>query len=95
MRDKYHYKAYVAFRMRENCTECRSDNSGVLFNIRYGLGLYPDDPILRCRKRQLQHGHALILEHHGKLFQRQLYMRVLFKDLRQEETAGQNHRRSR
>ena len=28
MRDKYHYKAYVAFRMRENCTECRSDNSG-------------------------------------------------------------------
>ena len=68
---------------------------GVLFNIRYGLGLYPDDPILRCRKRQLQHGHALILEHHGKLFQRQLYMRVLFKDLRQEETAGQNHRRSR
>ena len=68
---------------------------GVLFNIRYGLGLYPDDPILRRRKRQLQHGHALILEHHGKLFQRQLYMRVLFKDLRQEETAGQNHRRSR
>ena len=68
---------------------------GVLFNIRYGLGLYPDDPILRCRKRQLQHGHALILEHHGKLFQRQLYMRVLFKDLRQEETAGQSHRRSR
>ena len=28
MRDKYHYKAYVAFRMRENCTKCRSDNSG-------------------------------------------------------------------
>ena len=28
MRDKYHYKAYVAFRMRENCTECRSNNSG-------------------------------------------------------------------
>ncbi len=24
---------------------------GVLFNIRYGLGLYPDDPILRCRKK--------------------------------------------
>ena len=68
---------------------------GVLFNIRYGLGLYPDDPILRRRKRQLQCGHALILEHHGKLFQRQLYMRVLFKDLRQEETAGQSHRRSR
>ena len=22
------YKAYVAFRMRENCTECRSNNSG-------------------------------------------------------------------
>lgn len=28
MRDKYHYKAYVAFRMRKNCTECRSNNSG-------------------------------------------------------------------
>lgn len=28
MRDKYHYKAYVAFRMRENCTECRSNHSG-------------------------------------------------------------------
>ena len=28
MRDKYHYKAYVAFQMRKNCTECRSNNSG-------------------------------------------------------------------
>ena len=37
MRDKYHYKAYVAFRMRENCTECRkASNSGkFLFNTRY------------------------------------------------------------
>ena len=32
---------------------------GVLFNIRYGLGLYPDDPILRFRKRQLQYGCTL------------------------------------
>ena len=95
MRDKYHYKAYVDSECGKTARNAEATILGVLFNTRYGLGLYPDDPILRCRKRQLQHGHALILEHHGKLFQRQLYMRVLFKDLRQEETAGQNHRRSR
>ena len=96
MRDKYHYKAYVAFRMRENCTECRSDNSGS--PIQYPIWprpvsgrSYPPLP----QEAASVWMHALILEHHGKLFQRQLYIRVLFKDLRQEETAGQNHRRSR